>query len=144
MAEILFAVSPSVLSWIVLVRGPPSAAFLLLHTEKFVLWLIPCRAHPARVAVVALVVSGLIDICSECRMARVTWRHLSSSPLYVVMKLSTVDVFLNANLNKITYLRLDTWYIQFLTLTCKALYENMHIVKFQKVFASKRLHNVAT
>jgi len=31
------------------------------------------------VAVVALVVTGLVDICSECRTGRATWRHLSSS-----------------------------------------------------------------
>jgi len=31
------------------------------------LWPSPCRTHPARVAVVALVVTGLVDISSECR-----------------------------------------------------------------------------
>jgi len=66
MTEILFAVSPSVFSWSMLGRGS-SAAFLLPLPEKFVLWPTPCRTHPARVAVVALVVTGLVDICSECR-----------------------------------------------------------------------------
>jgi len=28
---------------------------------------------------VAIVVTGLVDICSECRTGRATWRHLSSS-----------------------------------------------------------------
>jgi len=55
MTEILFAVSPSVFSWRMLGRGSSAA------------WPTPCRTHPARVAVVALVVTGLVKICSECR-----------------------------------------------------------------------------
>jgi len=78
MTEILFAVSPSVFSWSMLGRGSSSAAFLLPRPEKGVLWPIPCRTHPAREVVVALAVTGLVDICSECRTGKATWRHLSS------------------------------------------------------------------
>jgi len=55
MTEILFAVSPSVFS-----RS-------MLDRAQGVLWPISRRTHSARVAVVALVVTGLVDICSECR-----------------------------------------------------------------------------
>ena len=61
MTKILFAVSLLVFSWSML--GCAS----LPCPEKGILWPIPCRTHPARVAVVALVVTGLVDNCSECR-----------------------------------------------------------------------------
>jgi len=66
MTEILSAVSPSVFSWSVLGRGS-SAAYLLPRPEKGVLWPTPCWTRPAREAVVALVLTGLVDISSQCR-----------------------------------------------------------------------------
>ena len=64
MTEILSAVSPSVFSWSMLGRGS-SAAFLLPRPEKGVLWLTPYRTFPVRVAVVALMLTGLVDISSN-------------------------------------------------------------------------------
>ena len=61
MAEILSAVSPSVFSWSMFGRGC-SAAFLLLHPEKGVLWPTPRWTHPGRIAVDALMLTGLVDI----------------------------------------------------------------------------------
>ena len=81
--DFLFAVSTSVFSWSILGCGSSSAAFLLLRPEKGVLWPIQCWTYPVWVAVVALVVAGLVDICSECRTGRTTWRHLSSPTFYV-------------------------------------------------------------
>ena len=66
MTEILSAVSPSVFSWSPFGRGS-SAAFLLPLPEKDVLWPTPCRTRPKRVAVVALVLTGLVNISRECR-----------------------------------------------------------------------------
>jgi len=80
MTEILFAVSPSVFRQSILCRLSSSAAFLLPHREKGVLWPIPNRTYLERAAVVARVVTGLVDICSECGTGRATWRHPSSSP----------------------------------------------------------------
>ena len=72
-------VSPSVFSWSMLGRGS-SSAFLLPRPEKGVLWPTPCRTHPARVAVVALVLTDLVDILWQMLYRRATWRQLSSSP----------------------------------------------------------------
>ena len=60
--------------------GSTSAAFLLPRPSKGVLWPIPRQTHPARVAMVTLLATGLVDICSKCRTGRFTWRHLPSSP----------------------------------------------------------------
>jgi len=66
MTVIVPAVGPSVFSWSLLGRGF-SAAFLLPRPEKGALWPTPRRTRPARVAVVAHVLTGLVDISSECR-----------------------------------------------------------------------------
>ena len=65
MTEILSAVSPSVFSWSMLGHGS-LAAFLLPLPEKGALWPTGCQTHPVRVAAVALVLTGLVDISSEC------------------------------------------------------------------------------
>ena len=64
MTEILSAVSPSVFSWTMLGRGP-SAVFVLPRPEKGALWPTPCRTRPARVAVVALVLTGLLILAAN-------------------------------------------------------------------------------
>ena len=62
---IFFAVSP-VFSWSMLDRGSPSTAALLLPCLAPGVFLPnPRWTHLARVAVVALVVTGLVDICSN-------------------------------------------------------------------------------
>ena len=65
--EVLSAVNPSAFSWSILSRGSSSAALLLLRPEKGVFCPIPRWTHPSRVAVIALVLTGWVDICSECR-----------------------------------------------------------------------------
>ena len=70
LTEILVCCEPSVFSWSILGRGSSLASFLLPRPEKGVLWLIPRRTHPVQVAVVALVVTVWVDICSECRTGR--------------------------------------------------------------------------
>ena len=80
MTETLFAVSPSVFSWSMLGRGSSSAAFLLPRPEKGVVWPTPRWTHPARVAVVALMVTDLVSLSRNAATGRSTWRHLSSSP----------------------------------------------------------------
>jgi len=80
MTDILLSVSPSVFIWIMLGRGSSSTAFLLPSPEKGVIWPIPRRTHPARVAVIALMVTDLVSISRNDATGRATWRHLSSSP----------------------------------------------------------------
>jgi len=77
MTEILS--SPSVFSWSMLGRRS-SAAFLLPRPEKGVWWPTPCRAHPVRVAGVALKLTDLVSISRNAATGRATWRHLFSSP----------------------------------------------------------------
>ena len=71
MTEILYAVSPSVFSWIMLGRRS-SAAFLLPRPEKGVWWPTPCRTHPVRVAAVALKLTGLVNISRNAATGRAT------------------------------------------------------------------------
>ena len=78
MTEILLSVSPSVFSWSMLGRGSSSAAFLLPGPEKGVVCPIPRWTHPARVAVVAPMVTYLVSISRNAATGRATWRHLSS------------------------------------------------------------------
>ena len=80
MTEILSAVSPSVFSRSMLGRRS-SAAFLLPRPEKGVWWPTPCQTHPVRVAAVALKLTDLVSISRNAATGRVTWRHLSSSPV---------------------------------------------------------------
>ena len=61
MTDILFAVSPSMFSWSMLGRGS-SAAFLLPRPKKGIVWPTLCWTHPAQVAVIALILTGLVDI----------------------------------------------------------------------------------
>ena len=75
-----------------LVRGSSSAAFLLRRHEKGVTWPIPCRTHPARLAVVALVVTCLVDICSKCRAGRAKWRHLSTKAPHAVTEIKWFSI----------------------------------------------------
>jgi len=96
----LFSVSPSVFSWSMLGRGLSSAAFQLPRPEKGVAWLIPRWTHPARVAVVALLMTDLVSISGNAATGRATWRHLSPSPVGVLSKgvlvkdMATVDGYL--------------------------------------------------
>ena len=94
-----------------LCRGS-SAAFLLPRPEKGVLWLISRWTHPARAAVVALVLTGLVDICSECRTGGpregtchpsavgwlvevVRWLVVCDFSMLVLSKVALWDVFRN-------------------------------------------------
>ena len=79
MTEILFSVSPSVFSWSMLGRGSSSAAFLLPSREKGVMCPIPRWTQPARVAVVAVVMTDLVSISRNSATGRATWRHICSS-----------------------------------------------------------------
>jgi len=65
-------------SWSKLGRGSSSATFLLPRPEKGVSWPIPRWTHPARVAVVARVVIGLVHICSKYPTGRAMREHLSA------------------------------------------------------------------
>jgi len=59
--------------------GLSSPVFLLPRPQKGFAWPIPRWTHPARVAVVALVITDLVSISKNAATWRATWRHLSSS-----------------------------------------------------------------
>jgi len=80
MTEILLSMCPSVFSWRLLGCGSSSAGFLLPRLEKGIVWPIPRWTHPARLAVVALMMTVLVSISRNAATGRATWRHLSSSP----------------------------------------------------------------
>ena len=63
---------PSVFSWIILGRGSSSAAFLLPRPEEGVVCPILRLTHPARVAVVALMVTDLVSISRNPATGRAT------------------------------------------------------------------------
>jgi len=79
MTLILHAMSPSVFICGILGLRSSSLAGMLPRLENGVLLSIPRRTHTARVAVVALVTTGLVSTSGNAAAGRAAWRHLSSS-----------------------------------------------------------------
>jgi len=70
---------PSVFCWSMLALGVSSAASLLPRFAPGISLPSLRWTHPARLVVVALVVTGLFDISSNAATGMAAWRHVSSS-----------------------------------------------------------------